>query len=153
LAKAKTKDDHWKWKPGQSGNLNGRPTLPDDLKGLKERFTKDLVERTFIKYMNMPVIELQKMVDFKTNPNAALLPALDHIIIQVIAKAGLDGDQQRLGFLLDRTIGKVVDKTENHEYRINVNAHLDLIPKDKLIALLKDAESEGHVVDLGGENA
>ena len=63
------------------------------------------------------------------------------------------GDQQRLGFLLDRTIGKVVDKTENHEYRINVNAHLDLIPKDKLIALLKDAESEGHVVDLGGENA
>lgn len=134
-----------KWKKGYVANPKGRPHIPDDLKGLKERFTRDIVERTFIKYMCMPVKELQKLVNFSQNPDAALLSALDHIIIQVIVKAGLDGDQQRLSFLLDRTIGKVVDKTEHNEYRINVNAHLDMIPKDKLIALLKEAEQETYV--------
>lgn len=128
-----------KWKKGVSGNPRGKKPLPPDLHGLKSMFNQDLVEKTFIKYMMMSVDEMAKVGEDRT------LPALDHVIMMIIRKAGLDGDQQRLDFLLNRTIGKVVDKTENTDYRVNLNAQLDTIPKEKLIGLLKDSEEPTYV--------
>jgi hypothetical protein len=130
---------------GQTTKPNGRPKLPPDLQGLKTKFSGDMVEKTFIKYMMMSVDDMAKVGQDKS------LPALDHVIMMIIRKAGLDGDQQRLDFLLNRTIGKVVDKTENTDYRVNINAQLDTIPKEKLISLLKDAE-EPTFVDVTPEN-
>lgn len=135
-----------KFQKGVSGNPYGRKPLPEELLALRERFSKEIVESRFIKYMLCGVQELELIQRDMT------IPALDHIIIQVIAKAGLEGDTQRLNFLLDRTIGKVIDKTENMDYKININAHLDLIPRDKLVALLKEADArDSGVIDLGGE--
>lgn len=134
-----------KFQKGTSGNYAGRPPMPAELAELRERFTREKVEATFIKYMLMGVQELELIQRDMT------IPALDHIIIQVIAKAGLDGDTQRLNFLLDRTIGKVIDKTENMEYKININTHLDMIPREKLVALLQEEERDRGVIDMGGE--
>lgn len=128
-----------KWKKGVSGNPRGKAPLPPDLHGVKKLFNQELVEKTFIKYMTMTIEEFEKIGQDKS------LPALDHVIMMIIRKAGLDGDQQRLDFLLNRTIGKVADKTVNTNYDVNINAQLDMVPKDKLINLLKDADNETFV--------
>lgn len=127
------------FQPGQSGNPKGKTPLPPDIKGLKTLFNQEMVEKTFIKYMMMSVGEMAKVGEDKN------LPAMDHVIMMIIRKAGLDGDQQRLDFLLNRTIGKVVDKTQNTDYRVNINAQLDQIPKEKLVALLKESEERSYV--------
>lgn len=128
-----------KWKKGVSGNPRGKAPLPPDLHGVKKLFNQELVEKTFIKYMTMTIEEFEKIGQDKS------LPALDHVIMMIIRKAGLDGDQQRLDFLLNRTIGKVADKSVNTNYDVNINAQLDMVPKDKLINLLKDADNETFV--------
>ena len=39
-------------------------------------------------------------------------PALDLVVIKVLIEAIRKGDEKRLGFLLDRTIGKVKEEIE-----------------------------------------
>lgn len=130
-----------KWKKGVSGNPRGKAPLPPDLHGIKNLFNAELVEKTFIKYLTMSVEQMNKVGEDKN------LPAMDHVIMMIIRKAGLEGDQQRLDFLLNRTIGKVADKTVNTNYDVNINAQLDQIPKEKLIGLLKESDDETYVVE------
>ena len=86
-------------------NSVGRPPLRRDLKGVK-LLTQQDVSRLMQKMMDMSLVDLQDMVDDPTTP------AMELMLARIIEKAMREGDHQRLNFLFDRTIGKVVDKKE-----------------------------------------
>lgn len=79
--------------------------LPPELKNARlENANK--VEATLYKYMSSPIEVLQAVMKDPTTPSIEL------IVIKIITEAIKTGDQQRLNFLLDRTIGKVTDKLD-----------------------------------------
>lgn len=88
------------FKPGQSGNPEGRPRIPMDLKEAKS-VNKIEFDRVLNKYMYLKAPEI----------NAALksddLPMMELVVAKIVAKAFNEGDQRRLEFILDRLIGKV----------------------------------------------
>lgn len=87
------------WKPGQSGNPGGRPTLPEELRAIKE-LTKEEVKRLFSKHLRATPPELLVVVkDQKAS-------ALDSWLAAGILKGIDQGDFSRLGFMLERVIGK-----------------------------------------------
>lgn len=94
------------FKKGKSGNPSGRPKLPPDVQAARK-----LTNTQFIilvnKFLNMSREELKAAAE---NPNA---PMLELIVAKIIERAIANGDQTRLGFILDRLIGKVPDKIEH----------------------------------------
>lgn len=94
------------WVPGQSGNPNGRPPLPKELKELKE-LTKTEVETALNKLIHMTADELKEL---RKNPNTS---ALHLMVIAVTLEALQKGDHYRLDFLLNRIVGKVKDQVEH----------------------------------------
>lgn len=83
----------------------GRPLIPDDLKEVK-KLTPDIAERMLIKFMGMSMDEIKATAEDPTTP------ALHKIVCQIIVKAAEYGDTQRMEFLFNRTIGRVLDKVE-----------------------------------------
>jgi hypothetical protein len=91
------------FKKGQSGNPGGKPKGREDLKKIK-LMSKDDVSRLLQKIMNMPIDDIKAMVkDPKT-------PALELMFARLIDKALSEGDRSRLDFLMERTVGKVVEE-------------------------------------------
>lgn len=88
------------FKPGQSGNPEGRPRIPMDLREARS-VNKVEFDRVLNKYMYLKAPEI----------NAALksdeLPMMELVVAKIVAKAFNEGDQRRLEFILDRLIGKV----------------------------------------------
>lgn len=111
--------DH-QFKPGQSGNPNGRPKLPEDLKKAR-RLNQIAVGRIINEYMNLSITELKfELEDESTS-------ALEAMIGKIIVEAHKFGDYSRVNFLFDRMIGKVTDKVEHK------------LPKPTVVKLLGDA--------------
>lgn len=94
-----------RFKKGQSGNPSGKPKLIPELVGVKP-LTKEEVARIIGKYSRMTYPELMELT------SGASLPAIDMVIVNALKNAIKDGDLYKLGFLLERTIGKVTDKVE-----------------------------------------
>jgi len=95
--------------PGVSGNPNGRPKLPPEIKEAI-KMTRAQFAELLVKYLGLSLLELSE-VNKKLDT-----PALDKIVIAIISNAIKKGDQQRLDFLINRIIGKVkeqVDHTSN----------------------------------------
>lgn len=92
--------------PGQSGNPAGRPPIPEEVKEYKKINQVKFIEMVN-KYMFMDRASLLAM---QKSPNTK---AIDLMIIALIIKTVNQGDYSRLNFLLDRTIGKVVEKIEH----------------------------------------
>lgn len=67
---------------------------------------KIIFQGLLLKYLNCSLDELKR---FKASPDTK---ALDRIVIAVIINAISKGDEKRLGFLMDRIIGKVKDEVE-----------------------------------------
>lgn len=88
------------WKPGQSGNPNGRPTVPEPIKAMA-KLNKVKIAEIFTKYFYCSLADLQKILGKKE------APAIEMMIISTIVHAFKTGDYKRLNFLLDRTIGPV----------------------------------------------
>lgn len=96
------------FKIGQSGNPNGRPKVPIDLKEAKN-VNKIEFERVLNKYMYLAV------PDIDTAMKSRELPMIEMIVAKIVAKAFNEGDQRRLEFIIDRLIGKCsFDKQENN---------------------------------------
>lgn len=87
------------FKKGQSGNPNGRPPLPLDLK--ESRSVNRLeFERVLNKYMYM------SGPDINASLKSDKLPMIELVVAKILAKAFNEGDQRRLEFVIDRLIGK-----------------------------------------------
>lgn len=87
------------FKPGQSGNPNGRPQVPIDLKESRS-VNKNEFERVLNKYMYMTGPEINSALKSDS------LPMMELIVAKILAKAFNEGDQRRLEFVIDRLIGK-----------------------------------------------
>lgn len=85
--------------------FGGRKKLPEDLKAVK-KLSNDMVQRLLAKYCYMTREEIVKVAE---DPATS---ALDLIVCKIIVKAVKDGDQKRLDFLFDRTIGKVLQQMQ-----------------------------------------
>lgn len=105
-AKPKTppKTDHLiKWKKGQSGNPNGRPAVPPELKILTHLTKQELVE-----VGNLVIKGDIKELERKTKDKSATV--LQTMLASIAQRVIRDGDAVALDRLLDRFIGKVKDE-------------------------------------------
>lgn len=88
------------FKPGQSGNPNGRPPLPPDLKGARQ-LNKIELERMLNECIYLSASEIKSQLQDPTTP------AIRLIVLKIVGEAISKGDEKRLNFLLDRLIGAV----------------------------------------------
>lgn len=127
-----------RWEKGTSGNKNGRPRIRDDLKAVK-LLTKTEMRRLIQKIIDMPPEELAEMSKRKD------VPALEIMLASVAYKAITHGDQARINFLLERTIGKVAEKHE-HEL-VNVTYKTEVREDGTLLQQIHTEENE--TIDVG----
>lgn len=112
MAKSKTT-----FKPGQSGNPNGRPKLPEDIRKASQLTNEEFI-RLANRFFAMSRAEIQETLQ---DPKATLL---ELIVGGIAARAAKDNDHTRATFLLDRTIGKVA---ETIKHGLDKSLHLQLI--------------------------
>ena len=93
------------FKPGVSGNPSGRPKVLKDIAEARKQ-NSNSVARILNRFMNMDFDELKKLMQDPATQTLELM------IGRVIVESIKTGDQTRLNFILDRMIGKVVDKME-----------------------------------------
>lgn len=103
------------FKPGQSGNLKGRPLVPADIKSARQMNQIEL-ERILNHVIFLPVPEINRLVRSKDAP-AFLVGAAK--IVQKVAKYG---DLFAASFITDRLIGRpgnapAIDVTPQLQYR------------------------------------
>lgn len=111
------KDGKGGFTKGQSGNPNGRPLLPEELKKAYKLTQKDVMEK-LTKYLHKDMDEIEKIATSKSSL------AMDAIVCKVIHEANKRGDEKRLDFLLNRIIGKV-DNTVNLNGNLNTTQEID----------------------------
>jgi len=139
------------WKPGRSGNPNGRPKLPGHIRLIKD-FSPAEISKYIAKYGRSTIEEL---VMLESSNDA---PIIERIIARMFRQA-FDGKPEcalpTLKFLLDRSIGKVPDvvMTESPEdiereelRKLSLNELLQvvrkLIPDDKSFSMPKNLSIE-----------
>lgn len=79
--------------------VNGRPRLPDRLRGVKE-LTPDEIKRIINKYLRIPMGELRSLLINIDKQND--ITAFEYIIVNIISNAAMKGEQVKLEFLLNR---------------------------------------------------
>lgn len=96
------------FKPGQSGNPNGRPKIPIDVKESRQ-LTRIELDRQLNRLIAMSP---EQLAEVRKDPKSTMLELL---IVSVITHGINKGDQTRLNFLLERlsSIGKVKETVEH----------------------------------------
>jgi len=125
------------FKPGESGNPRGRPRIRDNLKEVK-LLSKTEMRRLIQKIVDMTPEELEVISKDKT------VPALEMMLASVAYEAIRKGDQAKINFLLERTIGKVA---ERHEHEVtNVTYETEVKEDGTLLQKIHEEEKvEGKV--------
>jgi len=93
------------FKPGQSGNPDGRPPVPADLREAR-KINQLVIERLFNEFLWMPKAELTRRY------KAPETPAIERMLIQLVRSSQWGGDKGRIGFILQRIVGTVSTKVE-----------------------------------------
>lgn len=91
------------FRAGKSGNPNGRPKVPEDLKKSRA-INKINFEEVLNRYAFMTA------PDINTSLQSKELPIIEMVVAKILAKAFNEGDPRRADFILDRLIGKASDK-------------------------------------------
>lgn len=111
------------WKGGP-----GRPKVPEDLKEVR-KITNTSLETKLHEFLTMSAQELSGV---KQNPKSSMLELMIH---SIVVNAVNRGDQQRMGFLMDRLLGKVKDQIEVETY----TRPLRELSNDELLKQLPEA--------------
>jgi hypothetical protein len=108
------------FKPGKSGNPNGRPKLAPELITAKA-LTKEAAIRWLNEVVHANKDELNALMNDPSTPGLKLMMA------SVIAKGVKFGDYQRLNFMLDRLIGKIpeADVVESTGIKVMIEDYSD----------------------------
>lgn len=108
MAGKKGMDNSGKFKPGVSGNPNGKPKLPDDLKHLLQA-TGLQVKRDLLECYNTKLSTLRGLA-LKENEVSAGLAMIASCMVNAVDT----GDNRILSTFLDRLIGKP-SESEPHD--------------------------------------
>jgi len=125
------------FKPGQSGNPSGQKNM-----GMANarKISVLVFSEIVTKYMNLT---LEQVNDHFKDPQT---PALDLIVLKILYEGIKKGDQIRLGFLLERTIGKVKDVIDHtsSDKSMSPGTKVDIssLTKDELKVMMKVFSSE-----------
>lgn len=118
------------FKKGVSGNPNGRPRLPDEIKEARA-LTQSALHKTINELIHCSRDELAlKLKDPQTT-------MLQLMIGSIISQATQKGDQLRLNFVLDRLIGKVKE-----DINLSGGVHFNLVERAKELESLDDRALE-----------
>lgn len=93
------------FKPGESGNPNGRRPMPKEIREIKRALSEDFI-LSVNKFFNMNQAELKEVLN---NPDSSLL---DLSIAQILVKGVKGGDQRRMQFFLEYLVQKIPIKHE-----------------------------------------
>ena len=116
------------WKPGQSGNLSGKP---------RQLLTKDSVKKLVDRFYHMSADELRK---FLTDPKATVI---EMTVASIMVKCIEAGDFSRFDGMLSRAIGKVADEIVMPRPMVITR------PSGEQVTLAVEAPDEGNVIDAG----
>lgn len=95
-----------KWKKGQSGNPSGRAKMPEDLREIRKKYSKQIIQGLLAQCLDKSVEELESILKDKNNK------VVDHLVGRVALLGIVKGDPVRFNFILDRLIGKVKEEKE-----------------------------------------
>ena len=95
-----------KIKKGQVLNPSGRPKIPADLKEIRKKYSKEVIQGLLAQCLDKPVEELEAILKDKKNK------VVDHLVGRVALMGIVKGDPVRFNFILDRMIGKVTEQKE-----------------------------------------
>jgi general stress protein YciG len=113
---------------GRKGGLNNVP-LTKELIDIR-MFNTQLVEQTISKYLGANIETLKQAMQ---DPNTL---AIDLVVIKILTLAIQEGDERRLNFLLERTVGRV-------KHEVDLNAKVGILTlHDALISKLEGSGQE-----------
>ena len=111
------------FKPGQTGNKNGRPKTPPELRKAANLTKIETLER-LVKFLQMDIYGLEEVLKDKSRQ------VMDHWIARICLVGIKEGDNRRLDFMLDRLFGKVQPHIEINNNQFNFSG----LPRDEIIA-------------------
>lgn len=123
-----------RFKKGESGNPNGRPKLPPELKQIKQ-LSPSYVKTVIAKLTRMSKEQITEWIELPMESGGPNL--LEMMVASVINQALSHGDHSKLQFLLDRSIGKVV---EQHKVQVQPVTYKTKVREDG--ALLQEVVTE-----------
>jgi len=112
------------YKKGVSGNPKGRPKLPGEIKTAKVVNQIEMF-RIMNKFAYMSTAEIKNLL------HASDTPMIEIVAARLYIEAGKKGDHHRLGFVFDRLIGSVPQRTE-HSFH------------DSMVDFIKDNETDNE---------
>lgn len=93
------------FKKGEVSNPLGRPKVDPAIREIRN-YNKAEIERLFNEFMNVTLSELVAILRDKSRT------VIELMVAKVISESIRRGDQVRFNFLLDRMVGKVVDRMD-----------------------------------------
>jgi hypothetical protein len=93
------------FKPGQSGNPGGAPSLPPEVKEARRLNQKEL-ELSLNRWLFATQADMERAAD---DPSTAMI---DRVVISLLQAATKNGCPTRLELLMNRLVGKVMDRIE-----------------------------------------
>lgn len=116
------------FQPGTSGNSNGRPKTPSDVKALVSLNNTEFV-RLCTEFLYMSEEDLRKVA---ADPKEIVLKKMISNILKVAIETG---DHKRLEFFLDRLVGKPV-KTFDNSGTVSMHA--------EIVKMIEEAEEAAN---------
>lgn len=131
------------WKPGQSGNPKGRPTMiPLEIQEEANR-NKVALKKLILMYFNLSVEQVEE------RQRTAGIPYLERILGQCFERTAIDGNVQAFRMLLEIVFGKLPEEAKEFEVS-QEEKDMILIYRSKL--KLEEIKNGQTIEDESGNN-